>query len=274
MVRPAFTNRSVRFYKIIFNYTQQSEEKNHDRGLFLSEPKKEETHYSIYEDSHGTHIFANNDINLMLQLAELDATGFQTWKLDGIYTRGAAFVAIAKLFAQAKSLVESGKWQAVQAAVLSEQVAQLHPAERGLDTGFYAIDLTISSKEQEQMTVKQALKRPEVLAPAGTLEKLKTAIHYGADAVISAAMPMVTESRGYFTYEEMAEGVAFAKAHNAKVYVAANMVTHEGNQEGAGEILSGIARCRYFGRDRFWSRFDPDLRNRSAGSTDPFVHPS
>ncbi|NKD39372.1 U32 family peptidase [Enterococcus casseliflavus] len=123
-----------------YNYTQQSEEKNHDRGLFLSEPKKEETHYSIYEDSHGTHIFANNDINLMLQLAELAATGFQTWKLDGIYTRGAAFVAIAKLFAQAKSLVESGKWQAEQAAVLSEQVAQLHPAERGLDTGFYAID--------------------------------------------------------------------------------------------------------------------------------------
>ena len=99
--------------------------------------KKEETHYSIYEDSHGTHIFANNDINLMLQLGELAATGFQTWKLDGIYTRGAAFVAIAKLFAQAKSLVESGK---EQAAVLSEQVAQLHPAERGLDTGFYAID--------------------------------------------------------------------------------------------------------------------------------------
>jgi len=121
-----------------YNYTQQSEEKNRDRGLFLSEPKKEETHYSIYEDSHGTHIFANNDINLMLQLAELAATGFQTWKLDGIYTRGAAFVAIAKLFAQAKTLVESGKWQAEQATVLSEQVAQLHPAERGLDT--YAID--------------------------------------------------------------------------------------------------------------------------------------
>jgi collagenase-like PrtC family protease len=49
-------------------------------------------------------------------------------------------VAIAKLFAQAKTLVESGEWQAEQAAVLSEQVAQLHPAERGLDTGFYAID--------------------------------------------------------------------------------------------------------------------------------------
>ena len=35
----------------------------------------------------------------------------------------------------------------------------------------------------------------------------------------------------------MAEGVAFAREHNAKVYVAANMVTHEGNQEGAGAFF-------------------------------------
>ena len=88
------------------------------------------------------------------------------------------------------------------------------------------------------MTVKQALKRPEVLAPAGTLEKLKTAIHYGADAVYIGGNAYGLRSRaGNFTYEEMAEGVAFAKAHNAKVYVAANMVTHEGNQEGAGEFF-------------------------------------
>ena len=88
------------------------------------------------------------------------------------------------------------------------------------------------------MTVKQKLKRPEVLAPAGTLEKLKTAIHYGADAVYIGGNAYGLRSRaGNFTYEEMAEGVAFAKAHNAKVYVAANMVTHEGNQEGAGEFF-------------------------------------
>lgn len=71
------------------------------------------------------------------------------------------------------------------------------------------------------MTVKQKLKRPEVLAPAGTLEKLKTAIHYGADAVYIGGNAYGLRSRaGNFTYEEMAEGVAFAKAHNAKVYVA------------------------------------------------------
>lgn len=88
------------------------------------------------------------------------------------------------------------------------------------------------------MQVKTPLKRPEILAPAGTLEKLKTAIHYGADAVYIGGNAYGLRSRaGNFTYEQMQEGVAFAKAHNAKVYVAANMVTHEGNQEGAGEFF-------------------------------------
>lgn len=88
------------------------------------------------------------------------------------------------------------------------------------------------------MQVKTPLKRPEILAPAGTLEKLKTAIHYGADAVYIGGNAYGLRSRaGNFTYEQMQEGVAFAKAHNAKVYVAANMVTHEGNQEGAGDFF-------------------------------------
>jgi len=82
------------------------------------------------------------------------------------------------------------------------------------------------------------LQRPEVLAPAGTLEKLKTAIHYGADAVYIGGNAYGLRSRaGNFSLEEMAEGVAYAKAHNAKVYVAANMVTHEGNEIGAGEFF-------------------------------------
>ncbi|MCL2676696.1 MAG: U32 family peptidase [Streptococcaceae bacterium] len=78
--------------------------------------------------------------------------------------------------------------------------------------------------------------RPEVLSPAGTLEKLKVAIEYGADAVYIGGQAYGLRSRaGNFTFEEMAEGVAFAREHGAKVYVAANMVTHEGNEKGAGE---------------------------------------
>lgn len=86
--------------------------------------------------------------------------------------------------------------------------------------------------------MKKTLKRPELLAPAGTLEKLKTAIHYGADAVYIGGDAYGLRSRaGNFSFEEMAEGVEFAHSHNAKVYVAANMVTHENDQIGAGEFF-------------------------------------
>ncbi|MEM5174243.1 peptidase U32 family protein [Enterococcus faecalis] len=89
-----------------------------------------------------------------------------------------------------------------------------------------------------KVMTERTLKRPEVLAPAGTLEKLKVAIRYGADAVYIGGNAYGLRSRaGNFTPEEMAEGVAFAREHNAKVYVAANMVTHEGNQEGAGAFF-------------------------------------
>jgi putative protease len=91
------------------------------------------------------------------------------------------------------------------------------------------------------MIDKRSLKRPEVLAPAGTLEKLKTAIHYGADAVYIGGNAYGLRSRaGNFSLEQMKEGVAYAKAHDAKVYVAANMVTHEGNEEGAGEFFRDL----------------------------------
>lgn len=84
----------------------------------------------------------------------------------------------------------------------------------------------------------KTLVRPEVLAPAGTLEKLKTAIHYGADAVYIGGNAYGLRSRaGNFSYEEMQEGVRYAREHGANVYVAANMVTHEGDAKGAGDFF-------------------------------------
>ncbi|NQF64060.1 U32 family peptidase [Streptococcus suis] len=83
--------------------------------------------------------------------------------------------------------------------------------------------------------MSKTLKRPEVLSPAGTLEKLKVAIDYGADAVFVGGQAYGLRSRaGNFTMDEMREGIEYAYARGAKVYVAANMVTHEGNEEGAG----------------------------------------
>ncbi len=83
--------------------------------------------------------------------------------------------------------------------------------------------------------MSKTLKRPEVLSPAGTLEKLKVAIDYGADAVFVGGQAYGLRSRaGNFSMEQMREGIEYAHARGAKVYVAANMVTHEGNEAGAG----------------------------------------
>ncbi|MDT2572117.1 U32 family peptidase [Enterococcus raffinosus] len=125
-----------------FNYTNQKEEVSKERGLFISEPKKAETHYSIYEDQHGTHIFADNDLNLIQELADLAQTGYQTWKLDGLFTPGSDFVAIAKIFADAKTAIEAGTWDEAAMSQAQQEIQKYHPVGRGMDTGFYHLDPT------------------------------------------------------------------------------------------------------------------------------------
>lgn len=123
-----------------FSYIKSSEEATKDRGLFISEPKKDETHYSVYEDSHGTHIFADSDVNLMSELDKLADLSYNHWKLDGIYTPGEIFVDISKLFIEAKGLIESGQWTVAEAERLDYLVKEKHPEERSLDTGFFLMD--------------------------------------------------------------------------------------------------------------------------------------
>ena len=83
--------------------------------------------------------------------------------------------------------------------------------------------------------------KPELLAPAGNLEKLKFAIHYGADAVYIGGQQFGLRSNaGNFSYDEMREGVAFANKYNAKVYVAANIIAHNENLEGLHEFFKEL----------------------------------
>ncbi|MEG0255705.1 MAG: peptidase U32 family protein [Vagococcus sp.] len=123
-----------------FNFTNIDETVDKERHLFISEPKDDETHYSIYEDEHGTHIFATNDVNLMLELGQLDAAKLTHWKLDGIYTPGNDFVTVVEYFIEAKNLILSGNWTETEAERLNQLVVASHPAERGLDTGFYYLN--------------------------------------------------------------------------------------------------------------------------------------
>ena len=123
-----------------YNFTHIDDEKTRERDLFLAEPADPTSHYSIFEDNHGTHIFANNDLDLMTKLLELVEHGFTHWKLEGIYTPGHNFVEIAKLFIQARDLILAGKFTHDQAFLLDETVHRYHPKNRFLDTGFYEYD--------------------------------------------------------------------------------------------------------------------------------------
>ena len=68
------------------------------------------------------------------------------------------------------------------------------------------------------------MKRPELLLPAGSLDVLKVAVLYGADAVYIGGEAFSLRAKATnFTREEMKEGIAFAHAHGAKVYVTANI---------------------------------------------------
>jgi len=85
------------------------------------------------------------------------------------------------------------------------------------------------------------IKKPELLAPAGNLEKLKIAVAYGADAVFIGGQEYGLRSNaGNFTFEEMKEGVEFAKKYQAKVYVTTNIFAHNENIDGLEDYLLGL----------------------------------
>lgn len=71
------------------------------------------------------------------------------------------------------------------------------------------------------------MKKPELLAPGGSLEKLKTAIMYGADAVyIGGEAFSLRVAAENFSYEDMKEGIEYAHARGKKVYLTANIIPH------------------------------------------------
>ncbi|MDE6365423.1 MAG: U32 family peptidase [Lachnospiraceae bacterium] len=76
--------------------------------------------------------------------------------------------------------------------------------------------------------------KPELLVPASSLEVLKTAVIFGADAVYIGGEAFGLRAKAKnFSAEEMAEGIRFAHEHDVKVYVTANILAHNDDLEGA-----------------------------------------
>lgn len=74
---------------------------------------------------------------------------------------------------------------------------------------------------------------PELLVPASSLEVLKIAVVFGADAVYIGGEAFGLRAKAKnFSLEEMRQGVEFAHAHGVRVYVTANILAHNGDLEG------------------------------------------
>lgn len=85
--------------------------------------------------------------------------------------------------------------------------------------------------------------KPELLAPAGNLSKLKTAIDYGADAVfMGGARLNLRAFSDNFTNEEMVEALAYAHDRGKKVYVTINVFPHESDMKGLEEYLQNLEK--------------------------------
>lgn len=88
-------------------------------------------------------------------------------------------------------------------------------------------------------------KKPELLIPASSLEVLKTAVIYGADAVYIGGEAFSLRAKAKnFSEEDMGEGIAFAHAHQVKVYVTANILAHNEDIKEAEDYFKLLAQLQ------------------------------
>lgn len=83
------------------------------------------------------------------------------------------------------------------------------------------------------------IKKPELLSPAGNLEKLRAAVLYGADAVYLAGKRFgMRAAADNFTDDEMREGIAHAHSHGVNVYVTLNVMPRTGEYEALARYIA------------------------------------
>ncbi len=89
------------------------------------------------------------------------------------------------------------------------------------------------------------MRKTELLIPASSLEVLKIAVTFGADAVYIGGEAFGLRAKAKnFSPEEMKEGIAFAHEHGVKVYVTANILAHNSDLEGAREYFKELKEIK------------------------------
>ncbi len=84
------------------------------------------------------------------------------------------------------------------------------------------------------------LEKAELLLPAGSLVKLKTAILYGADAVYAGTPDMCLRAQSKFSIEELKEGIEFVHARGKKIYLTLNLFMHNRDVEKLPQFIETL----------------------------------
>lgn len=89
------------------------------------------------------------------------------------------------------------------------------------------------------------MRKPELLIPASSLEVLKIAVIFGADAVYIGGEAFGLRAKAKnFSMEEIKEGIAFAHEHEVKVYITANILAHNGDLEEARKYFTELREIK------------------------------
>ena len=95
------------------------------------------------------------------------------------------------------------------------------------------------------MITRNGRQMPELLIPASSLEVLRTAVHFGADAVYIGGEAYGLRAKAKnFSHAEMAEGIRYAHAHGVAVHVTANILAHNGDLDGAAAYFEELRPLR------------------------------
>ena len=89
------------------------------------------------------------------------------------------------------------------------------------------------------------MRKIELLVPASSLEVLKIAVIFGADAVYIGGEAFGLRAKAKnFSHEDMKEGIAFAHEHGVKVYVTVNILAHNYDLPGVREYLTELKELK------------------------------
>ena len=88
------------------------------------------------------------------------------------------------------------------------------------------------------------MKKAELLLPAGSLVKLKTALLYGADAVYAGTPDMSLRTQSKFSLEDLKEGIDFVHQQGKKIYLTLNLYIHNEEAEKLPQFVKTLQELK------------------------------